>query len=122
MTKPRQSDFAAFRALTDLKVDALISIGGDDTLKTANLLYEYQQRMPEGVPRVRVVHLPKTIDNDYKGIDFTFGFFTAVDFMAKEVLNMRADARATSSGLLSRPWAERRAGYRTAWPSPAKAT
>ena len=41
------------------------------------------------------MHLPKTIDNDYRGIDFTFGFFTAVDFMAKELLNLRADAMAT---------------------------
>ncbi len=44
-----------------------------------------------------VVHLPKTIDNDYRGIDFTFGFFTAVDVMAKEMQNLRADAIATSS-------------------------
>ena len=46
---------------------------------------------------MQVVHLPKTIDNDYRGIDFTFGFFTAVDVMAKEVQNLRADAIATSS-------------------------
>src|SRR6185503_10575520 len=39
---------------------------------------------------------PKTIDNDYGGIDFTFGFFTAVDVMANELLNLRADARSTS--------------------------
>ena len=59
-------------------------------------LYEFQQRLPEKARRFRVVHLPKTIDNDYRGIDFTFGFFTAVDFMAKELLNLRADAMATS--------------------------
>jgi len=86
-----------YSALVDLKVDGLISIGGDDTLKTANLLYMYQQRLPDSAPKFSVVHLPKTIDNDYSGIDFTFGFFTAVDFMAKEALNMRADAQATSS-------------------------
>jgi len=86
-----------YTALIDLRIDALISIGGDDTLKTANLLHLYQQNLPANAPRVRIVHLPKTIDNDYRGIDFTFGFFTAVDFMAKEVLNMRADAQATSS-------------------------
>jgi 6-phosphofructokinase 1 len=74
-----------------------ISIGGDDTLKTANFLYEFQNRLPAGSRRVRVVHLPKTIDNDYRGIDFTFGFFTAVDVMAKELQNLRADAIATSS-------------------------
>ncbi len=86
-----------YSALVDLEIDALISIGGDDTLKTANFLYEVQKRMPPAARRVRVVHLPKTIDNDYRGIDFTFGFFTAVDVMAKEVQNLRADAIATSS-------------------------
>ena len=86
-----------YNALVDLEVDALISIGGDDTLKTANFLYEYQQRLPAEARRVRVIHLPKTIDNDYRGIDFTFGFFTAVDVMAKELQNLRADAIATSS-------------------------
>ena len=85
------------QALTDLNIDALISIGGDDTLKTANLLFKYQQQLAEDAPRFAVVHLPKTIDNDYNGIDFTFGFFTAVDFMAKELLNLRADAIATRS-------------------------
>ncbi|MEM6989649.1 MAG: 6-phosphofructokinase [Myxococcota bacterium] len=87
----------AYRALVDLNLDALISIGGDDTLKTANLLLEYQKTLPDGAPRVRIVHLPKTIDNDYHGIDFTFGFFTAVDVMAKELQNLRADALATES-------------------------
>jgi ATP-dependent phosphofructokinase / diphosphate-dependent phosphofructokinase len=89
-----------YTALVDLGVDALISIGGDDTLKTANFLRLYQDRLPAGARRVRVVHLPKTIDNDYHGIDFTFGFFTSVDFMAKEVLNLAADAQATSGCFL----------------------
>ena len=84
-------------ALSDLGVDALISIGGDDTLKTANFFYKYQQHHVAEENRVRVVHVPKTIDNDYRGIDFTFGFFTAVDVMAKELLNLRADCIATSS-------------------------
>ncbi|MFO0749511.1 MAG: 6-phosphofructokinase [Myxococcota bacterium] len=86
-----------YDALVDLRIDALVSIGGDDTLKTANLIYEYQRRLPPAARHVSVVHLPKTIDNDYRGIDFTFGFFTAVDVMAKEMLNLRADAIATSS-------------------------
>jgi len=83
--------------LVDLGIEALVSIGGDDTLKTANLLVRYQETLPAAAKRVRVVHVPKTIDNDYHGIDFTFGFFTAVDVMAKEVLNLRADAMATSA-------------------------
>jgi len=86
-----------YQGIVDLGIEALISIGGDDTLKTANLLYRYQQTLPDDAPRFRVVHLPKTIDNDYSGIDFTFGFFTAVDVMAKEVQNLRADAMATRS-------------------------
>jgi ATP-dependent phosphofructokinase / diphosphate-dependent phosphofructokinase len=86
-----------YNALVDLEIDALISIGGDDTLKTANFLYEFQKRLPDKARHVQVVHLPKTIDNDYRGIDFTFGFFTAVDFMAKELQNLRADALATGS-------------------------
>jgi 6-phosphofructokinase 1 len=86
-----------YNALVDMEIDALISIGGDDTLKTANFLYEYQKTLPSDARRVKVVHLPKTIDNDYRGIDFTFGFFTAVDVMAKELMNLRADAMATGS-------------------------
>lgn len=88
---------AVYTGLVDLGVDALISIGGDGTLRSANLLVEYQRRLPPEAKRVAVVHLPKTIDNDYRGIDFTFGFFTAVDVMAKEIENLRADAAATSS-------------------------
>lgn len=83
--------------LVQLGIDALVSIGGDDTLRTANLLHRFQADLPPGAPRVRIVHVPKTIDNDYEGIDFTFGFFTAVDVMANELLNLRADARSTSS-------------------------
>ena len=84
-------------ALVDLGLDALISIGGDDTLRTANLLYEFQKRLPEDAARFRIVHLPKTIDNDYEGIDFTFGYFTAVGVLADELKNLRADAEATNS-------------------------
>ncbi|MBO4350303.1 MAG: 6-phosphofructokinase [Proteobacteria bacterium] len=85
-----------YLGLRSLGVDALISIGGDDTLKTANKLYEYQKHA-NIEDKVRVVHLPKTIDNDYNGIDFTFGYFTAVNFMAQEIRNLEADARANSA-------------------------
>jgi len=99
LTDPQRTERLrnVYNAMVDLDIDALISIGGDDTLKTANFLYEYQKRLPAKARRVQVVHLPKTIDNDYRGIDFTFGFFTAVDVMAKELQNLRADAIATSS-------------------------
>ena len=73
-----------YDALRSIGVDALISIGGDDTLKTANKFKLFQERLPPDAHRIPVVHLPKTIDNDYRGIDFTFGYFTAVDILAGE--------------------------------------
>jgi ATP-dependent phosphofructokinase / diphosphate-dependent phosphofructokinase len=90
--KPLQ---AVYDALCALRVDALISIGGDDTLKSANKLKLFQDRLPPGSKRIPVVHLPKTIDNDYTGIDFTFGYFTAVDTLATEIRNLLHDAEAT---------------------------
>lgn len=75
-------------ALEYLEIGALISIGGDDTLKTANYLWLM------GLP---VIHIPKTIDNDYYGIPWTFGYWTAVDVAQKIMLNLKADAQATDS-------------------------
>jgi 6-phosphofructokinase 1 len=83
-----------YEALCSIGVDALVSIGGDDTLKTANKLKMFQDRLPPGAKRLPVVHVPKTIDNDYHGIDFTFGYFTAVDVLAREVRNLLYDAEA----------------------------
>ncbi|MEZ6138820.1 MAG: 6-phosphofructokinase [Pirellulaceae bacterium] len=83
-----------YQALRSLSVDALISIGGDDTLKTANKMKLYQETLPSDQPRFPVVHLPKTIDNDYMGIDFTFGYFTAAEFLATEMRNLNYDAAA----------------------------
>ena len=61
----------------DLKLDCLVTLGGNGTHKTANLLSE------EGL---NVIGLPKTIDNDIYGTDVTFGFHTAVD-IATEVID-----------------------------------
>jgi len=71
----------------DLKLDCLVALGGNGTHKTANLLAE------EGL---HVIGLPKTIDNDIYGTDFTFGFHTAVD-IATEVID-RIHTTATSHG------------------------
>ncbi len=54
----------------NLRLDCLVTLGGNGTHKTANLLAE------EGL---NVIGLPKTIDNDLYGTDFTFGFHTAND-------------------------------------------
>lgn len=54
-------------------IDALIAIGGDDTLGVAEKLYERD---------VRVVGIPKTMDNDVAGTDYTIGFNSAVTIVA----------------------------------------
>ena len=90
-----------YEALCSLEIDALISIGGDDTLKTANKFKMFQDRLPAGAHRIPVVHLPKTIDNDYMGIDFTFGYFTAVDTLATEIRNLLHDAEASGTYFLA---------------------
>ncbi|MFO8034397.1 MAG: 6-phosphofructokinase, partial [Candidatus Bipolaricaulota bacterium] len=90
-----------YDALCSMEVDALVSIGGDDTLKTANKLQMFQDRLPEGTKKIPVVHVPKTIDNDYMGIDFTFGYFTAVEVLAGEIRNLLADAESTNGYFLA---------------------
>ena len=71
----------------NLKLDCLVTLGGNGTHKTANLLSE------EGL---NVIGLPKTIDNDLYGTDFTFGFHTAMD-IATEVID-RIHTTAASHG------------------------
>jgi len=90
-----------YEGLCSLGIDALISIGGDDTLKTANKFKMFQDRLPAGSKKIPIVHLPKTIDNDYMGIDFTFGYFTAVETLASEIRNLLADAEASKSYFLT---------------------
>ncbi len=86
-----------YLALRSLDVDALISIGGDDTLKTANKMKLYQDTLPADHVRMPVIHLPKTIDNDYEGIDFTFGYFSAAETLANEIRNLNRDAAAAQA-------------------------
>ena len=103
-----------YDALSSMGVQALVSIGGDDTLKTANKFMMYQQKLPAGSPQIPVVHLPKTIDNDYHGIDFTFGYFTAVEFLGTEVRNLIYDAQATQSYFVCETMG-RSAGLASVW-------
>ena len=70
-----------------MKLDCLVTLGGNGTHKTANLLSE------EGL---NVIGLPKTIDNDLWGTDITFGFHTAVD-IDTEVID-RIHTTANSHG------------------------
>lgn len=87
-----------YKALRSMDVDALISIGGDDTLTTAAKFKLFMDGLPESEKRLKIVHLPKTIDNDYEGIPFTFGYFTAVEMLAKQIRNLLADSQATGGG------------------------
>ncbi len=71
--------------LADHKIDALIAIGGDDTLSVAQKLHERG---------VKVVGVPKTIDNDLAGTDFTFGFDTAVNVVCEAIDRVHTTAEA----------------------------
>ncbi|MBB5933449.1 6-phosphofructokinase [Streptomyces zagrosensis] len=72
--------------LTKYEVDALIAIGGEDTLGVAaRLSDEY------GVPCVGV---PKTIDNDLSATDYTFGFDTAVNIATEAIDRLHTTAES----------------------------
>jgi len=71
----------------EMKLDCLVTLGGNGTHKTANLLSQ------EGL---NVIGMPKTIDNDIWGTDVTFGYHTAVD-IATDVID-RIHTTANSHG------------------------
>jgi 6-phosphofructokinase 1 len=80
-TNPYKLDGGVDRVLETFErsgLDALVAIGGEDTLGVATRLFE-ERRFP-------VVGVPKTIDNDLSGTDYTFGFDTAV-FIATEAID-----------------------------------
>jgi len=79
-------------SLLRLNVDKLITIGGDDTAFSA---YKLEERSKG---RIRVVHVPKTIDNDLNlpGDIVTFGYQTARHIGSDIVKNLMVDARTTS--------------------------
>jgi 6-phosphofructokinase 1 len=71
--------------LRDAGVDALIAIGGEDTLGVAARLHE--QNIP-------VVGVPKTIDNDLNATDYTFGFDTAVSIAMEAIDRLHTTAES----------------------------
>jgi ATP-dependent phosphofructokinase / diphosphate-dependent phosphofructokinase len=77
---------AAVRAVLESEgIDALIPIGGEDTLGVAGRL------SADGVP---VVGVPKTIDNDLAGTDVTFGFHTAVQIATDAIDRLHTTAES----------------------------
>jgi ATP-dependent phosphofructokinase / diphosphate-dependent phosphofructokinase len=71
--------------LAEQQVDALIAIGGEDTLGVAAKLYDLG---------VRVVGVPKTIDNDLNATDYTFGFDTAVNIAMEAIDRLHTTAES----------------------------
>ena len=91
-TKEHQHLATALSSLKQLGISGLITIGGDDTAYSAFQL----EQLSKG--SLRVVHVPKTIDNDLclpHGVS-TFGFQTARHLGVEIVKNLMVDARTTS--------------------------
>ena len=68
-----------------LELDAVIAVGGDDTLSVAAMLYK---------KGLKIVGVPKTMDNDLSSTDFTFGFLSAVEEATHEVDNLKTTAES----------------------------
>ena len=68
------------KVLNHLQIDALLPIGGDDTLSYGLRMHD------EGVP---VIAIPKTMDNDVHGTDYCIGFSTAVSRGVEFINNLR---------------------------------
>ncbi|MEU5610309.1 6-phosphofructokinase [Streptomyces sparsogenes] len=77
--------------LAAYEVDALIAIGGEDTLGVAAALAD------EGID---VVGVPKTIDNDVTGTDYTFGFDTAVNIATEAIDRLHTTAESHTRTLV----------------------
>ena len=84
-TVRRDVSAQAIRNVRDKGLDALVLIGGDGTLHTAFLLSE---------AGLRVVGVPKTIDNDLGGTDLTFGFDTAVSVATEAIDRLHTTAQS----------------------------
>jgi 6-phosphofructokinase 1 len=87
-TNPTKDQDDLMRVRNNLKryeIDAVIAVGGDDTLSAALALHK------EGI---NVVGIPKTIDNDIKGTDYTFGFNTAVSIVTEAIDRLHTTAES----------------------------
>jgi phosphofructokinase-like protein len=71
---------------SDRGLDALVAIGGEDTLGVAERLYREHQ--------FPVIGVPKTIDNDLSGTDYTFGFDTAVTIATEAIDRLHTTAES----------------------------
>lgn len=89
----KSEDMARVLGIFDqMGIDALVSIGGDDTAYSASQVYAHSKG------KIRVAHVPKTIDNDLPLHESTptFGFETARQVGTQIIRNLAEDARTTS--------------------------
>ena len=77
---------AVMRHFGEARLDALVAIGGEDTLGVAARLHR-EHALP-------VVGVPKTIDNDLSGTDYTFGFDTAVTIATEAIDRLHTTAES----------------------------
>ncbi|MEK7280945.1 MAG: 6-phosphofructokinase [Chloroflexota bacterium] len=82
--KIKESRVRAAGSLEKAKVDFLIPIGGDGTLRGSAVLSEETG--------IKIVHIPSTIDNDVYGTDYTIGFDTAVNTALEAIDRIRDTA------------------------------
>ena len=97
---------ACVATLSKLGVDALIAIGGEDTLGVANRLNLEHA--------VKVVGVPKTIDNDLSGTEVTFGFDTAVQIVCDAMDRLHTTAESHDRVLVCEVMG-RHAGWIATW-------
>ena len=88
-TNPFKLEGAVERVMQNFRdrgLDALVAIGGEDTLGVAARMYAEHQ--------LPVVGVPKTIDNDLSGTDYTFGFDTAVSIATEAIDRLHTTAES----------------------------
>ena len=87
-TNPLKTEGGIEKAIAnfnELGLDALVAIGGEDTLGVATTLYE---------KGLKIVGIPKTIDNDLNATDFTFGFDTAINIVTECIDRLHTTAES----------------------------
>jgi len=73
-------------SIKKFKLDAIIAIGGEDTLGVANRLFKEEN--------VKLVGAPKTMDNDLNGTDYTFGFDSSVTWAIEAMRSLQDSGRS----------------------------
>ncbi len=83
--KEEDGEQEIIKNMKNLAIDTLIAVGGEDTLGVASKVHK---------AGVKIVGVPKTIDNDISGTDFTFGFDTAVNIATEAIDRIHTTAES----------------------------